>query len=304
MPSVSVIINVWNGEATLREAITSVLAQTFSDWELIVFDDCSTDDSARIVKEFADRRVQYCLAAKRVSLGEARDAAIRLAQGEWLAFLDQDDLWLPQKLELQLARADSPSVGLIYGRTLAFGRGGERDYDPFHEFSLLPEGDILPELLGRGCFVAMSSAMLRRSAVLEAGRIPEQIRVTPDFFWHAAVCSRYKARAVQEVVCRYRVQAGSMTRRYLRGSTEESLWIVQQWREKLTPEMFERRQKRLQSTLAVIDWREGNVSSGVTRLFRNGAVLWLAGRPFVHGWRRLRRIIRRPYWKLHSVANG
>jgi hypothetical protein len=188
-------------------------------------------------------------------------------------------------------------VGLVYGRTLAFGPGGERDCDPFHEFSPLPEGDILPELLGRGCFVAMSSALLRRSAIMECGGIPENVRVTPDYFLYAAICSKYGARAVQEVVCRYRVQTVSMTNRYQRESIEESLWIVQQWRKKLSPEVFARRQERLHSALAVESFRQGKFGGGLARLFRDGSAVWLAGRPFVHGWRRIRRVLIKPYWK-------
>jgi glycosyltransferase involved in cell wall biosynthesis len=300
MPAVSVIMNVWNGAATLHEAVSSVLSQTFADWELIVWDDCSTDTSAQIVKQFADPRIRYTLAAARVSLGEARQAAIQLACGEWLAFLDQDDVWMPRKLELQIALAASPAIGLIYGRTLAFGKGGEHDYDTFHEFSALPEGHILPELLGRGCFIAMSSAMLRRTAVSEGGAIPPDIRITPDYYLYASVCSRYSARAVQQVLCRYRVQSEGMTARYQRDSLEESLWIVERSWEQLTPEAFVRRTQRLQSALAVEDWREGKFSTGFARLFRAGSAIWLSGRPFAHLWRRLRRHLRTPYWMTHQ----
>ena len=120
MPAVSIIMNVRNGAATLRPAIESALTQTYPDWELIVWDDCSTDDSAKVVAEFQDPRIRYFFAPQQTSLGQARDAAMRHAQGEWLAFLDQDDLWLARKLELQLALADAPHLGLIYGRTLCF----------------------------------------------------------------------------------------------------------------------------------------------------------------------------------------
>ena len=150
MPVVSIIMNVRNGAATLRAAVESVLAQTYADWELIVWDDCSTDNSAAIFSEFPDSRIRYFLAPQETSLGQARDAAIRHAQGEWVAFLDQDDLWLARKLELQLALDDSSDVGLIYGRTLSFAPGGsERDYDLFHEFGPLPSGDIMGELLAK-----------------------------------------------------------------------------------------------------------------------------------------------------------
>ena len=117
MPTISIIMNVWNGGATLREAMDSVLAQTYRDWELIVWDDRSTDHSADIIATYSDTRIRYILAPAETSLGRARGLAIREAKGEWLAFLDQDDIWLSRKLELQIALTNSPQVGLIYGRT-------------------------------------------------------------------------------------------------------------------------------------------------------------------------------------------
>ena len=102
MPLVSIIMNVRNGAAFLREALDSVMAQSFADWELIVWDDCSTDDSAKIVSQYRDDRIHYFLSPDETPLGTARDRAIRQARGEWLAFLDQDDVWLPHKLAQQM----------------------------------------------------------------------------------------------------------------------------------------------------------------------------------------------------------
>src|SRR5271169_200915 len=135
MPLVSVIMNIHNGAAFLREALDSVMAQTFTDWELIVWDDCSTDDSAQIVAGYKDPRVRYFLSPEETPLGKARDGAIRQARGEWLAFLDQDDLWTPTKLEKQMALA-AAQVGIIYGRAVLFYPNGHKhDYDQAHEFT-------------------------------------------------------------------------------------------------------------------------------------------------------------------------
>src|SRR5208282_1732513 len=111
MSQVSVIMNVHNGAPTLREAIDSVLAQSFADWELIVWDDRSTDASAAIVSAYKDARIRYLLSPDDTPLGKARRDAIEHASGEWLAFLDQDDLWLPNKLRKQMALAQE-GVGL------------------------------------------------------------------------------------------------------------------------------------------------------------------------------------------------
>ena len=298
MPAVSIIMNVRNGAATLPAALNSVLAQTFQDWELIVWDDCSTDESAQIVADFCDSRVRYLLAPQPTSLGRARDAAIRQAKGEWLAFLDQDDVWLSHKLEQQMAIAHNPQVALVYGRTVRFyANGREFDDDHFHEFTSLPEGNIAPELLGKGCFVAMSSALIRRAAVEQVGGIPGDIHVTPDYFLYLAIASKYQARAVQQVVCRYRVHSGSMTNLYRRESLAETLKLVDQWREQVPLGVYLRRRMYVATALAIEELRfPGMRRDGIRRLLTEGSLIWLAGRPFVHVWRRVHRKVQRPYW--------
>ena len=256
------------------------------------------DESAQIVADFCDSRVRYLLAPQPTSLGRARDAAIRQAKGEWLAFLDQDDVWLSHKLEQQMAIAHNPQVALVYGRTVRFyANGREFDDDHFHEFTSLPEGNIAPELLGKGCFVAMSSALIRRAAVEQVGGIPGDIHVTPDYFLYLAIASKYQARAVQQVVCRYRVHSGSMTNLYRRESLAETLKLVDQWREQVPLGVYLRRRMYVATALAIEELRfPGMRRDGIRRLLKEGSLIWLAGRPFVHVWRREHRKVQRPYW--------
>ena len=299
MPNVSIIMNVRNGAATLRVALQSAFAQTYRDWELIVWDDCSSDDSAKIVAEFTDPRLRYFLAPQDTSLGQARELAMRQARGEWLAFLDQDDIWLPRKLEFQIELTESPQVGLVYGRTVCFNAAGrQRDYDQFHEFSALPEGDIFAELLCSGCFIAMSSALLRRSAVEEAGGIPAQIHITPDYFLYLAISRRHAARAVQQVVCRYRLHAGNMTSICRRESLEETLSLIQGWGRQLSSDALARRRAGVSTALAVEEMRHREtMAKGVKRMLGTGSLWWLARAPFVRLWRMVGRRVRRPYWR-------
>lgn len=94
-PLVSVIINCYNGEKYLREAIDSVIAQTYENWELVFWDNQSTDSTAEIVKSYNNEKVHYYYASEHTNLGEARNMAMREANGAFIAFLDSDDWWDP-----------------------------------------------------------------------------------------------------------------------------------------------------------------------------------------------------------------
>jgi glycosyltransferase involved in cell wall biosynthesis len=302
MPLVSIIMNVRNGAAFLREALDCVMAQTFTDWELIVWDDCSTDDSAAIVTGYRDPRVHYFLSPEATPLGKARDNAIRQAMGKWLAFLDQDDLWTSTKLEKQMALAEG-RVGIIYGRAVLFWPSGrKRDYDQAHEFTPLPEGDIFSELFRSACFIAMSSAVLRRSAVEEVGGIPGYIEMAPDYYLYIAIARRYPARALQEVVCWYRMHGGNLSQESKRKTHQEVLVMIDQWAECLDPRIAVYRRRTHATALALEEMRSlASAGTGIRRLFSEGSVTWLMSRPFVHALRRMRRRVRRPYWQVSGV---
>lgn len=298
MPQVSVIINVRNGAATIREAIDSVIEQTFQDWELIVWDDRSTDSSAAIVGQYRDPRIRYFLSPDDLPLGAARNDAMRRASGEWLAFLDQDDVWLPHKLEKQVALADE-GVGLIYGRTVRFYPGGfERDYDQSHEYELLPEGDIFTQLFTKSCFIAMSSAVFRRSAIEAIGGIPDTIHIVPDYYLYTAVTHRLEARAVQEVVCRYRMHPDSMSHTVALAMHREALRMIESWTKELHPATLALCQKRHHTAIALEEMRSRDTRViGLMRLFTKGSVESQLVRPFMFAFHLVRRNLRPPYWK-------
>lgn len=298
MPLVTVIINVRNGAATLREAIESVLAQTFGDWELIVWDDRSTDASAAVVAEFTDPRIRYFLAPEDVSLGRARNDAIHAATGEWIAFLDQDDIWLPQKLEKQIALAEE-GVGLIYGRTVRFYPDGwQRDYDHAHEYKLLPEGDLFKLLFTKSCFIAMSSAMFRRSALEAIGSVPEAIRIIPDYYLYVAVARHYQVKAVQGVVARYRMHPDSMSQTVALEMHREVLWLIAKWAAELDADTVALSYRRHHTAIALEEMRRRETFlPGLKRLVTRGSVASQAQRPFAYAFHILRRSVKPPYWQ-------
>lgn len=96
---VSIIMPSWNTERFIAETIQSVINQTYTNWELLIVDDCSTDNTDEVVASFKDDRIKYFHNEKNSGAALTRNRAMREARGEWIAFLDSDDLWMPEKLE-------------------------------------------------------------------------------------------------------------------------------------------------------------------------------------------------------------
>ena len=113
---VTVIMPVYNAERYMRQSIESILAQTYQNWKLLMVDDGSTDSSADIMQEYCDRdsRVQTIPSTGNEGVASARNKGIIAAEGEYIAFLDSDDLWKPQKLETQINYMQEKNCGFVY----------------------------------------------------------------------------------------------------------------------------------------------------------------------------------------------
>jgi glycosyltransferase involved in cell wall biosynthesis len=296
-PRFSIIMNVYNGRAWLDTALASVFAQTCQDWELIFWDDRSTDSSGEALEPYRrDDRVRYFLADRQVPLGKARELAIQEASGEWLAFLDQDDIWTPDKLEKQARLIDDwqgPPLGIVYGRAMKFGVDmTPRDFDHWHEFDVLPEGNIFQALFVDSCFICQSAVCLRTDATRAVGEVPAEYRFCPDYFFYADIASRYAAACSQDVVCWYRVHATAMSRERYEDILVEMLHVLYRWQERLPKSVCARR-SRIQHTLLALHRIRGgrDVFVNLSCLLRQGSLVYLFSRPFVNVWRSVRRLV-------------
>ena len=123
MPTVSVVIPTYNRALMVKEAIQSVLDQTYSDFEIIVVDDGSTDDTREVVTAFADK-VRYVF-QENSGRSNARNRAIHMARGRYIAFLDSDDLYMPHKLDMQVACMEKvPEFGMVYSTAVCIDEQG------------------------------------------------------------------------------------------------------------------------------------------------------------------------------------
>lgn len=164
-PLVSVIMNCFNGEEFLSEAIESVLGQTYHNWEVIFWDNLSADNSAQIFKSFKDARLKYFCAQKHTLLYEARNMAIEKARGELIAFLDVDDIWVKNKLELQVPIFQNQNIGFSCGKYILINERKSKKLltNVFAEENL-PDGNVTNDLLGE-YFIHVSTLMVRRTVL-------------------------------------------------------------------------------------------------------------------------------------------
>ena len=255
-PKVSVIVTTYNRASLLPRAVASVLAQTYEDYELIVVDDCSTDDTPEVTRTFVDPRIRIVRHPDNRGHPAAVNTGIRLARGEYVAFLDDDDEWLQTKLSRQLETLDAdPRVGLVYtwvdhvdgvsGARRAGGRGAI-------------SGDISQDVVGWDMPAGTPTYLVRTDAARQLGGFDETLTVCYDWDFMARLSMRWHVAAVPEVLVLVHgghprsaqwPGAAAAYARYLRSKIRE---FDRRLRER--PLLF----ARLLRTLATIEMTAGN----------------------------------------------
>ncbi|MCX6560865.1 MAG: glycosyltransferase [Candidatus Aminicenantes bacterium] len=213
---VTAAVCLYNGSAFIGEALASVLAQTVSDFELLVVDDGSTDGAGAFLEAWIrDPRLTVVRTLHR-GLGAARALAVSRARGEWIAFLDQDDVWAPRKLERFLEAAESrPEAAIVFSDARLMDEAGAPFglwSDRFDLRSLdLGPGSAERELLQRGCFIDVSAAMVRRDAVLEAGNFDPRFHYVEDLDLWLRIARCRRLSRIPEPWSFRRIHAGQFT---------------------------------------------------------------------------------------------
>ena len=200
MSKVSVVITTYNRAHFLKRAIQSVL-EAGSEIEVVVIDDCSTDETPDVCAKLEG--IRYVRLTENRGLAHARNVGIGESSSEFVAFLDDDDLRLPDSLDKQLARIVSDDrIALCYGRALI---GDARRQLPTGEIYPIecPQGDVFWELLEDN-FIPMPSVLARKSALLEAGGFNESLSLVEDWDMWLRLSERFQVTAVAEPVAIYR----------------------------------------------------------------------------------------------------
>ena len=271
-PTVSVIMNCLNCEKYLREAIDSVFAQTYEDWEIIFWEDsASKDNSERIAKSYGSK-LRYFRSDVSLPLYGSRNLALQKARGKYIAILDCDDLWLPTKLEEQIPLLErNDGIGLVCSDAFWFNeRGKEKRH---FEIAKPYRGDIFSELLLSN-FINTQTVVIRRETFDSMGEpFDGRLIMSGDYDAYLRISYKWKVDYVDKPLARYRIHGNSKSQRDGRRLISVELDLIMEnlkktvdgLEDKYPTELNAVRRKR-DVQLSLLDWEGGDKSKARKRL--------------------------------------
>ncbi|MEM7712078.1 MAG: glycosyltransferase [Cyanobacteria bacterium P01_A01_bin.68] len=208
MPKISVVVPAYNSQSTILETIYSVLQQSFSDFELIVINDGSTDKTLRLLSTVNDARLKV-YSYPNGGLPAARNRGIVRATGQFISFIDADDLWTPDKLELQLqALQKNPQAAVAYSWTICMGNDGSS----FHPgISETVQGNVYSKLLVGNFIGSGSNVLIRREAIESVGYFDESLKSCEDWDYWMRLAPKWDFVVVPKPQIIYRLSSGAMS---------------------------------------------------------------------------------------------
>lgn len=211
LPTVSIVMAAYNAGAYIEQAIASIIAQTYSNFEILVINDGSTDNTDTVVEKFhSDSRVKYI---RQANAGQtaAKNKGIKESQGTFIAFCDADDFWHPEKLAKQLLKFDDERVGVVYSDIQSVNSSGE--HIKTNEVLTGKEGNLLNDLLFYN-FIPFGTAIIRSSCLAQNGGFNEQYRMGIDWDLWLRISVNWHFAFVPEKLYFYREWEGQMSRNY------------------------------------------------------------------------------------------
>ena len=239
-PLVSVIMNCFNGEEYLHEAIDSVYKQTYDNWEIIFWDNASTDNSAEIAR-LSDSRLKYFLGKEKIPLGAARRKAVEKSSGLWIGFLDADDLWYPDKLSVQIQSLVDTNYVFCYGGIHEIRPDGGliRECLPHSKSGFILEEQLFQFDINMVTPLVKKSIMDKYSIHFE-----DNITTSEEYNLFLRVLAKGKACTISKPLGAWRIADGTNTDRNIKNWSDESFFTLDQLKkenpgiEELYPEAF------------------------------------------------------------------
>ncbi|MEG2340880.1 MAG: glycosyltransferase [Odoribacter sp.] len=208
IPLVSVIMNCYNGEKYLKDSINSVFAQEYQNWEIILWDNCSTDSSALIVSAFEDKRIRYFRAVSHTSLGEARNLAMAKAEGRYIAFLDTDDVWFSSFLSRGItAFQQSEDISIFYSNYYQFNDQSKWLINKMGDDHIYGFSDLL-----RSYTIGMSASIVDNGFLKKEGiSFNNAYSLVEDYDFFLRIAHLKSVYYCSEPLMLYRMHNGSLT---------------------------------------------------------------------------------------------
>lgn len=213
MVKISVVIPTYNRPELLKNSINSVLSQSFPDTEIIVIDDCSTDNTQSVLGNYKDGRLKVIRNKTNMGIAAVRNIGVTNSQGKYIAFLDDDDEWLPGKLEKQLDILEGGSVnlGCVYTGILVINSDGDQVLQ-----TTIPQyrNNILKELLFQN-FITTSTVVLKKACFEKVGLFDEEIPYGEDYDMWIRIAKEFEYDFVKEPLTKYRIHQTAITKNYV-----------------------------------------------------------------------------------------
>lgn len=201
---VSIIMPSWNTGRFIGESINSVINQTYGNWELIIVDDCSADNSEEVIKSFNDKRIRYFRNDRNSGAALTRNKAIAAARGEWVAFLDSDDLWLPEKLEKMLSFMHKNGYVFAYHDYVRI----DEDSKPLNKYITGPKVITKRKMYNYGypgCLTFMYNAKVIGLVQIKS------IKKNNDYAMLLKLCKKANCYLLPENLAQYRIRKKSIS---------------------------------------------------------------------------------------------
>lgn len=217
LPLVSIIVPVYNTEKFLKECLDSLLAQTYPNFEIVIVNDASPDNSEAIIQEYLKRypeKIQYIKKAKNEGLAAARNTGIKAAKGQYIAFCDSDDVWLPEKLEIQMQEFfKDPDLDVVYSDCFLIFED-KKTNQKLTEFWGVKQysGYIFEKLFKKGNFL-YDLGVLKKDIFQKVGLFSEDLRCVEDYeFFLRVALEGYKFKSIKKPLWFYRIREESLSK--------------------------------------------------------------------------------------------
>ena len=209
-PKVTVIVPLYDGRRFIAQALDSALAQTFRDFEIVIVDDGSTDDSRECIARHLELPQVRFVRQRNLGVAAARNTGIRSSSGEIVAFLDQDDVWLPDKLALQVEYLDRPPMPNSYmgSRSIWVPRASGRIWQGLGRGS---DGPVFPGIVARNR-IAVLTVAVRRTCLAQVGPFDETISKADDYELWLRIAKQFPLGFIPQVLGRYRTHEANASK--------------------------------------------------------------------------------------------